>query len=500
MADNSLRSKTFWGIVWSYIGKFGSQILSLVPAMILARLLGPSQYGLIAMAAVFTGIGYQLADAGFGNALIQKDNADNIDYSTVFFFNIGICGVIYAFLYYLSPFMAEFFHEPELISIIRVSSFGIIILAFGQIQTLIFKKEINYKSQVIRNLVCQVISAVVAIVMAYMGYGVWALVFQGLISTLGTVVINWFVSSWRPIMVFSFSRLKLLFGFGSKTLLSSLIDYGFNKMYDIVIGRVYSPEKLGLYNRANSTADLFKSTFFSVFSGVTFPLFVKMQNDDARLRMNVRKFLMVVTMIIFTTMGTCVVLSKPIFVFLYSSKWDGAIGLFCIASIVAMITPVVSVLESVILAKGHSGKFLKISILRKVFVVFVVSCVWKYGVMWLLIGQLIVSIIESILYVLVTHRLINYSLKDLLHDLAPSFAVASLVCVITYASDYVVSLLFAESGDLLLAFVRLLTGAIIASTSFIAINKICKTSAYQELLQFIEDSVGKKKIITMLKY
>ena len=139
--EENLRAKTFFSIIWSYIGKFGSQAIAIIPAMILARLLGPSQYGLIAMAGVFTGIAYQLADAGFGNALIQKKDADNIDYSTVFFFNIGICGFIYLIIFFCATPISEFFHEPQLVAIVRVSSLGIIIIAFGQIQTLIFKKK-----------------------------------------------------------------------------------------------------------------------------------------------------------------------------------------------------------------------------------------------------------------------------------------------------------------------------------------------------------------------
>lgn len=499
--EENLRAKTFFSIIWSYIGKFGSQAIAIIPAMILARLLGPSQYGLIAMAGVFTGIAYQLADAGFGNALIQKKDADNIDYSTVFFFNIGICGFIYLIIFFCATPISEFFHEPRLVAIVRVSSLGIIIIAFGQIQTLIFKKNLNYKSQVLRNLSCQILSVIIAIVLAYKGFGVWALVIQGLTSTAGTVIINWFISTWRPTAVFSLNRLKRLFNFGSKTLASSLIDYGFNKAYEVVIGRVYNPASLGLYNRAFSTADIFKSSFFSVFSGVTFPVFVRMQDDNERLVTNIRKFLQIITLIVFSGMGTVIILGHPIFLFMYSTKWDAAVNLFGVACCIAMVTPIVSILESIILAKGYSGRFLMVSIIRKFFVVAVIGCVWQFGVMWLMVGQLIVSICECTIYTFVTRQIVGYSIGYLMHDIFPSLLVGLGVCSIALGANQILLWLTpsVDHTDMMFLLTQIIIGIAIAIIAFVAICKLTRCRAYIELLQFIEDSVGPKKILTYLK-
>lgn len=499
--EGSLRKKAFWGIIWSYIGRFGSQIVSIIPAMILARLLGPEQYGLIAMAGIFTNIAYQLADGGFGNALVQKKNADNLDYSTIFYFNLFICGFIYALIFFCAVPIALFFHEPLLIPIIRISSLGIIIGACGQIQTLIFKKELNYKSQVIRNLICQIISVIIAIVMAYDGWGVWALVAQGLASITGTVIINWIISSWRPIFKFSIVRLRGLFKFGSKTLASSLIDYGFNKAYDILIGRVYNPVSLGLYNRAYSTADIFKSTFFGVFSSVTFPVFVQMQDDNERLVNNIRKFIQIVSMVIFTAMGTVIILSTPIFQFMYSSKWDAAINLFCVACIIAMVTPIVSILESIILAKGHSGKFLLISIIRKIFVIIVIASVWKEGVMWLMIGQAMVSVCECCIYTVVTKKIVDYTFSKLLSDVIPSIIIAAVVSGIVMLENSLLTNICGPGSESNLAMYlsQIFIGVSTALLSFFIICKTFKVKAYHELIQFIEDSIGPKRILNLLK-
>lgn len=498
--EENLRKKAFFGVIWSYIGKFSSQILSIIPAMILARLLGPEQYGLIAMSAIFTGIAYQLADGGFGNALVQKKDADNVDFSTVFFFNIGICSVIYIVIFFCAPFISAFFHEPLLTDIVRVSSLGIVFLAFGQIQTIIFKKEIDYKRQTIVNLTCQILSVIVAIILAYDGWGIWALVVQGLMQTLSSTILNWFISKWRPNACFSLFRLKKLFNYGSKTLASSMIDYGFNKLYDIIIGRVYTPVSLGLYNRAYSTADLFKSTFFSVFSGVTFPIFVKMQDDNERLCINIRKFMIIISMIIFSVMMSLIVLADPLFLFMYSDKWNGAIPLFKIACIVAMLTPVVSILESIILAKGHSGKFLLISIVRKVFVVLVVVIAWKYGIVWMMFGQVFVCICEILLYTHFTKKLVGYSITNLIRDILPYLIIGIITVIPIACIDYVLgNFILSPHDPIISSLIRLLCGAFVCLISFTLTNRVIKTDAYIELIQFIQDAVGEKRILNYLK-
>lgn len=494
----NLKKKAFNGIIWSYIGKFGSQVIAIIPAMIMARLLGPEQYGIIAMAGIFTGIAYQLADGGFGNALVQKKNADNIDFSTVFYFNIGICGIIYTIIFFCAPFISEFFKEPILTAVIRVSSLGIIFGAFGQIQTLIFKKEISYKAPVSRNLICQLASVIVAIVMAYSGFGVWALVAQGLVQTLGTTIINWIISSWRPIWAFSLSRLKELFNYGSKTLVSSLIDYGFSKLYEIIIGRVYTPSSLGFYNRAYSTADIFKGTFFTVFSGVTFPIFVKMQDDNDRMRSNIRKFIMIVTLLIFTSMILLMILARPLFILLYSSKWLGAIALFQIACFVAMITPIESILESVILAKGHSGKFLLISIIRKILVVSVIAVVWKQGVIYLMWGQAFICICECLIYTHFTKVLVAYSCSDLFRDIFQNILIAIISVVPVVICEILLSNLMPNSDGLIICLTRMVLGVSLCAISFIVVCKMIKSIAYIELIQFLEDTIGQNRIVRLL--
>ncbi|QIU95140.1 lipopolysaccharide biosynthesis protein [Bacteroides faecium] len=499
--EENLRKKTFYGVLWSYVNKFTTQLLSIVPAMILTRLLSPSEYGLIAMAAIFTNVAYQLADGGFGNALVQKKDADSLDYCSVFYFNLFICGVIYVLLYFLAPLCAEFFNEVRLISIIRISSLGVIFLAFGQVQGIIFKKNIEYKKMTIRNFVTQLVAFVVAVLLAVYGYGVWALVFQGLIQTFMGSCLNWLISDWKPTFSFSLARLKVLFRFGSKTLLSSMLDYGFNKIYDIVIGRKYSAANLALYNRAYSTSGIFKDTFFNVFSGVTFPVFVRMQDDNERLILNIRRFLIIVSMIIFTVMLALFVLAEPLFRFLYSTKWDSAIPFFRIACLASLLLPIVSILESVLLAKGQSGKFLFISIVRKVFVIAVLGITWQFGIEWMMYGQIIVSVCELFLYSHFINKLVKYSFLSLIKDLIPYILVAIFIVLGASLEDFVLKniLSLTTLAIWLKSILRLLLGGIIVLVLFVWVNKRLKLKGYSELLQFIADSIGNNKIITFLQ-
>ena len=500
MTEN-LKQKTFYGVIWSYVNKFFSLLMGIVPAMILTRLLPPSEYGLIAMAAIFTNVAYQLADGGFGNALVQKKEADHLDFCSVFFFNLFLSILMYGVFFFLAPFCADFFHEERLVSIIRVSTLGLVFLAFGQVQGIIFKKNLDFKRSTIRNLISQVVAVFVAIVMAFSGYGIWALVVQGILQTFVGSFLNWFFSDWRPTFCFSFHRLNLLFNFGSKSLLSSLIDYGFNKAYDIIIGRRFSPASLALYNRAYTTSGLFKDTFFNVFSGVTFPVFVQMQDDNDRLKSNIRKFLMIVSMMIFTVMLCLYALSEPLFRFLYSAKWDDAIPLFKIACLASLLTPLVSILESVILAKGQSGKFLFISVIRKVFVVLVIGVTWNKGIAWMMYGQILVSVCEIIIYSFFVNRMVAYSLYLMLRDLLPSLLLAVSVSLIVYFCDmrisHFLSVYFIDVFALSVA--RLVLGCVMAVLVFFLVCKLLKIRAYRDLLDFLAASVGENRIIKVLR-
>ena len=499
MQDN-LKKKTFIGIIWSYINRFGTQIIAFIPAMILTRILSPSEYGLVAMTGIFTGIAYQFADGGFGNALVQKKDADHLDYCSVFYFNICICTFIYLILFFLAPYCASFFNEDKLISIIRVSGIGIILLAIGQIHGIIFKKNIEYRKPAIRNIFVQIISVITAVILAIKGYGVWALVIQGLVQTALGSLVNWLISDWRPTLCFSFIRLKQLFNYGSKLLLTSIIDYIFNRGYDITIGKFYNPANLAIYNRAYSTESLFSGTFFGVFSGITFPLFVQMQDDNERLRYNIRRFLIICSMLIFPIMLILLILAEPLFHFLYSSKWDETIPLFQIVCISGLLGPIVSILESILLAKGESSKFLYISIIRKILIVAVILTTYKYGIIYMIISQIIVRLFDINLLAYYTNRILNYSIGQLIKDLTPYLLIAILIAFSILLEDKVLSIILKEIelNEFLDALIRLLTSGCFSIILFFKIYKFSNTYGYKEFITFLKEAIGNNFILKYL--
>lgn len=494
----NLKQKVLSGIFWNYINRFGLQIVGILPAMILTRILSPYDYGLIAMTAVFTGIAYQLADGGFGNALIQKKDADHLDYCSVFYFNIVICFFIYLIIYIIAPTCSIFFNQEKLTSIIRVSALGIIFLSFGQVHGIIFKKNIEYRKVTIRNLLVQIISIIIGIILALTGYGVWALVFQGLVYTLLSSVANWMISEWRPTVCFSFKRLRLLFNYGSKLLLTSMIDYGFNKSYDFIIGKFYSPATLALYNRGYSTAGLFSETFFGVFSKVSFPAFVQMQDNDEIFKRNIRRFLIVCSMSIFFVMLSLTVVAEPLFHFLYSSKWNDTIPFFKLICIASLLYPIISILESILLAKGLSGKFLFISIIRKIVIIIVILVTWKHGVLYMILGTFICRFIEIVILCYFINKVIQYNFLNLFCDLTP-YLVVSLIIVIFLKLSYLGIYPLVENIQILNEFSRslfiLIIEAIISLILFFGVYELIPLYGYKELISLIETTMGNRKMV-----
>ncbi len=497
--EENLGRKTFWGVLWSYVNRFGTQVIAIVPTMILARLISPSEYGLLAMTAVFTGVASQLADGGFGNALVQKNNADHLDFCSVFYFNLGICALVYIVFWFLAPFFASFFEEGRLVTIIRVTTLNILFGALGQIHSIIFKKEIDYKRPAVRDAFVQIVSAIIAVCMAFADYGVWALVMQGLSQTLLGSFFNWIISSWRPTLCFSFHRLKMLYSFGSKILIMSLINYIFDKGYDIIIGKFYSSSSLAYYNRGKSTASLFSDTFFGVFSGVTFPVFVKMQNDNERLRENIRKFIGVTSLVLFFVVMAIAIMATPLFRVMYSSKWDEAIPLFQLICISTLFLPIISILESILWAKGESGMILFLSVVQKIYVVTAILLTWHYGIACMIIGQIVCKIIDVVCLVLLSREMVNYGFCNLFSDIWKNLILAIVSVLPACFLDMIfLHIIWNGTNDFVISLMRLLLGFLIASATFITLNKYIGLRSYRDMFLFIKGSIGESKILEWL--
>ena len=279
----------------------------------------------------------------------------------------------------------------------------------------------------------------------------------------------------------------------------SLINYIFDKGYDIIIGKFYSSSSLAYYNRGKSTASLFSDTFFGVFSGVTFPVFVKMQNDNERLRENIRKFIRVTSLVLFFVVMAIAIMATPLFRVMYSSKWDEAIPLFQLICISTLFLPIISILESILWAKGESGMILFLSVVQKLYVVTAILLTWHYGIACMIIGQIVCKIIDVVCLVLLSREMVNYGFCNLFSDIWKNLILAIVSVLPACFLDMIfLHIIWNGTNEFVISLMRLLLGFLIASATFITLNKYIGLRSYRDMFLFIKDSIGESKILEWL--
>lgn len=488
MSDD-IKKKTFNGVIWNFINTFGIQIVSIVPAMVLARLLTPAEYGLIALAGIFVGFVVMFSSCGFAGALIQRKIASQTDYNSVFYFNIFMSIIVYIIIYYAAPYCSLFFKEQEITNIMRISSIGIIIGSFGMVHNTIMRREMEFKKITIRTLSVNIISSAFAIILALNGFRYWAIIYQGLLQETMVVFINWNVCKWRPTRTFSFKSLKSLFNFSSKMLLTELMDYFFAKGYDISIGKFYSSSDLSYYNRAFSTSNLFIDSITKTINNVAFPAFSKMQDDITRMKNNLRRFLLIITFITLIIISILTPLATPLFHFFYSSKWDAVIPLFYITCFWGGIKPLKTVLENGLLSIGNATSYMVNNMINKILVVVMILLTWKYGIALMVFSQVITICIEVLFLSHFFKKSFSYSLLDIIHDVFPNVILSIIIGVLTYCEDCYFASSIANNIDneFINSFIRLLLGGIFALTMIIILCKIYPVKAYIEIKDLLKD-------------
>lgn len=335
MASN-IKEKALSSVVWTTIDKFSGYIIQFISGIILARLLDPQDYGCIGMLTIFMSLAGVLVNAGFGSALIQKKRPTQEDYSTVFFFNLGMSIVMYFILFFSAPYIAFFYHMDLLCSVLRVQGVILIINAFATIQTNQLMKQFRFKKIAIVTLLTSLIALIITIIMAYKKLGVWALVTQHILTALIPAIIYWLTNNWHPILRFSKESFKSLFSFGGYMLSMSLITTIGNEIQGLLIGRVYNPSTMGYYSKARGTEKLASHTITNVLQQITLPIYSELQGDRAGLINAIKKLTTSVAYLTFPLMFLLIVVAKPFFVILYSTKWLPSVPYFealCLAGV-----------------------------------------------------------------------------------------------------------------------------------------------------------------------
>ena len=438
MSDN-LKAKATRGLFWSSVDRFSSQGISFVFSIFLARMLDISDYGIVAMIVVFMAVAQAFVDSGFSSALIRKPNLTEEDKSTAFYFNIVVGLVCYGILFIASPLIAAFYDEPLLSPIIRVTGLSIVFNSLCVVQRALFTISVDFKTQAIISLACTVVSGSVGLVMAYNGYGVWALVAQSTVSAFLNFVLLWLCSRWRPITGFSNASFRYLFNFGSKILASGLLDTLYNNIYPIVIGKFYNSAQLGLFSRAQGYASLPSSNITGILQRVTFPVLSLMQDDDERLALNYRRLLRVSAFVVFPLMVMLAAVAAPLIRVMITSKWDGCVEFLQILSLALMWYPIHAINLNLLQVKGHSGLFLRLEIYKKIFGVLILVCTIPLGVTAMCWGLVVGSVFSLVLNTYYTGKLIKVGLfmqiKDLLPILINSFVMGGIASYIVNKID-----------------------------------------------------------------
>ena len=424
------KKRVLSGFLWRFLERCGAQGVSLVVSIVLARLLDPTIYGTIALITVFTNILQTFIDGGFGTALIQKKDADNVDFSTVFFFNLFVCITIYIGMFFAAPYIALYYGNAELTSLIRVLSIILLISGVKNIQQAYVSRHMLFKKFFFSTLGGTIIAGTVGIVMAYNGYGAWALVTQFLVNATIDTSILWITVKWRPQFVFSLNRLKGLFSYGWKLLVSKLFDRLITEARSLIIGKKYSSADLAYYNRGETYPNLIISNIDTAIDSVLLPTMSKEQENVEAVKSMARRSIRLSSYIIIPMMVGFAVCAEPIVSIVLTEKWLPCVfylRLFCINY---SLWPIHTANVNAIKALGRSDVFLKIDIIKRIVgLVAIVSTMW-FGVKPMAIGMLFASIINQVINAWPNRKLLNYSIKEQIKDIVPAIGLSFIMGII----------------------------------------------------------------------
>ena len=422
--SDTLKSKTVKGVVWSSIERFSTQGVQFLIMIIMARLLTPKDYGLIGMLAIFLAVAQSLIDSGFSQALIRKQNRTEVDNSTVFYFNIVVSSALYLILFISAPFVADFYNQPELTSIMRVVCLGVILNSLAVVQRALLTIRIDFKTQAKASLSAAVISGCIGIVLAYSGFGVWSLVVQQLLNLSVNTLLLWILSKWRPIAVFSWQSFHELFAFGSKLLASGLLDTLYKNIYPIVIGKLFSASSLGHYTRAHQFSEFPSSNVTGIIQRVTYPVLCGIQDDLERLANVYRKFLKLSAFIIFPLMIGLSAVAQPFIEIVLGPQWKLCGQLLQIICFAMMWYPIHAINLNLLQVKGRSNLFLRLEIIKKILGITVLCITAPFGLMVMCFGQIFSSIVALVINTYYTGKLINVGFIKQVKDLLPTIILS----------------------------------------------------------------------------
>lgn len=427
---------TISNLLWRFAERCGAQAVSFLVSIILARLLAPEAYGTIALAMVFINILQVFVDSGMGTALIQKKDADDLDFSSVFYFNIAACLVLYAGLFLAAPSIAQFYGDPALTALVRALSLTVVVSGVRNIQQSYVSRHLLFKRFFFSTIGSTLASAVVGIAMAYAGFGVWALVGQSLSNVVTGTIILWATVPWRPRRMFSWQRLKSLLSFGWKLLVSSLLDTGYNNLRSLIIGKLYSSADLAYYNQGDKLPNLVITNINTSIDSVLLPTMANEQDDHARVRSMTRRAIKTSTYVMAPLMMGLAACAEPLIRLILTEKWLPCVPFLRIFCITYMFYPIHTANLNAIKALGRSDLFLKLEIAKKIVGLTILLCTMWHGVMAMAYSLLLSSVLSQIINSWPNRKLLRYHYLNQLADILPALLLACAMGLAVYCIQY----------------------------------------------------------------
>ena len=484
MNENVNVNRVISNFVWRFVERCGAQGVTFVVSIVLARLLDPSVYGTVALVTIFTTIMQVFVDSGMGNALIQKKDADDLDFSSVFYFNMAVCSVLYLLIFFAAPFIAAFYKMPELTPVIRVLSLILIISGIKNVQQAYVSRNMLFKRFFFSTLGGTIGAAIVGIVMAYKGYGVWALVMQMLFNAAVDTTILWITVKWRPKKMFSLERLKGLFSYGWKLLVSSLIDTIYIDLRQLVIGKIYSKEDLAHYNQGDKFPKLIVTNINTSIDSVLLPTMSKAQDDPKAVKNMTRRAIKTSTYIMMPLMVGLAVCADTLVSLILTDKWLPCVPFLRIFCITYAFWPIHTANLNAIKALGRSDLFLKLEIIKKCVGVTALLLTVRISVMAMAYSLLVTSVLSQIINSSPNKKLMNYSYLEQLKDMLPQ------ICLSLGMGTIVYSVKFIELNSLLTLLVQIVVGGML----YVLGSKLFHIDSYEYIKSTIKGLLGKRKV------
>ncbi|NFA42792.1 lipopolysaccharide biosynthesis protein [Clostridium botulinum] len=482
MENRNIKLKVLSSLVWKFMERSGTQGIQFIVQIVLARILLPNDYGIISLIAIFITIANVFVQSGFNTALIQKKDANETDFSSVFYLSLFVAVLLYLTLFSTAPFIADFYDIPQLVAVLRVLSITLFFGAFNSIQNAVISKKMQFKKLFFSSLGAMILSGMIGIVLAYAGFGVWALVAQQLTNQFSIVVILWFTVKWRPKLIFSFQRIKELFSYGWKLLVSSLIDTLDKNLRSLIVGKIYSPSMLGFYNRGDQFPQLIVSNINGSIQSVMLPALSLEQNNKQRVKEMVRRSIIISSFLVLPTMIGLAVIGEPLVKILLTDKWLPCVPFLQVFCLSYALWPIHTANLQAINALGRSDIFLKLEIIKKIMGLAILGISMFFGVYAIAIGTLVSGIICTFINAHPNLKLLNYSYMEQIKDITPSLILSLIMGCASY------SIKWFDMSAWLTLILQIFIGAIV----YIGLAKIFKLECFIYLLNTVKDMLGNR--------